>query len=269
MLFVGFLLLMFPSTAKGQVKINEILVDGSPEWVEFHNASESADFIKEYYLDDDSDFNSDSGSSDKKLLTGLNTSNATYVYIELNSFFNNDGDKVVLFSPDGQIVDQYEYVQNPGADRSLGRKPDANGSFYKLTSQTKGSANADIYNEPQPSPSPSPSPSASPSLSPSPSPIPSPSPSPSKKPSPSPARLPSPSPQRVTSSDEETLVRGETLGIGTSTSPSPEAGDDNTPKKFPIVAVSLIAGGLALVGLASYLFFRSFQKEKAQGRVQL
>ncbi len=261
LVLTGFFFVAFSKQVDAQVKLNEVMIDSANEWVEFYNSSPSAEFIKDYYIDDDLDFNSDIESRDKKNLTSLNFQNPSYPYLEIGSgFFNDDGDKVVLFTADGQIIDQYEYIKNPGKDRTLGKKPDGNGSFYQMNFPTKGSANSEIYVEPIPSPtiSPSPSPTPSPSISPSPSPL------PSKTPSPSPVKSPSPKPSPISSiSPEENLGRGETLGIGTTAndSPSPKA-DPSSNREFPLFAVSLIGGGLLLVGFASFLFFKSYKKEQ-------
>ena len=42
-------------------------------------------YIKNYYLDDDTDFANDSGSGAKKLLINLNTANPTYPFFETSS----------------------------------------------------------------------------------------------------------------------------------------------------------------------------------------
>lgn len=138
--------------------INEFVPDGNPEWVEFYNASSSAEYLKNYYLDDDTSFTDDSGSSTKKLLTGLATSNPTFPFIELSSMLNNSGDSVVLFDPSGNIVDQYSYSSNPGKEISIGRNPDNSGTFFTLASPTKGNTNS----PPQPSATPPPAPTSAP-----------------------------------------------------------------------------------------------------------
>lgn len=139
---ITILFLWFPSNIFAQVVINEFLPDASPEWVEFYNSSDSAEYIKSYYLDDDTDFTSDAGSSSKKVLSELNISNVTFPYIEISSFLNNSGDFVVLFNSDGALIDQYQYSSNPGSGVSIGRYPDRTGSFDVLSSPTKGTANS-------------------------------------------------------------------------------------------------------------------------------
>jgi len=89
-----FLLQAMPAYA--QVVINEFKVTPNPEWVEFYNASSSAEFLKSYWLDDDLNFDSDDGSSLKKLLSGLNTANISYPYLDgFNSFFTTQ--EIMLF----------------------------------------------------------------------------------------------------------------------------------------------------------------------------
>lgn len=159
------LFIFFPKQIHAQVVINEFVVDGSPEWVEFYNASSSAEFLKSYWLDDDTDFTTDTGSSTKKVLTDLVTTNTTYPFIEMNSFLNNSAnsagewDHVVLFDSSGAIVDQYQYTSNPGDGISIGRSPDRTGGFSILQTATKGSTNS-IPQTPSPTPSPTPEPPA-------------------------------------------------------------------------------------------------------------
>lgn len=59
-----------------------------------------------------------------------------------SSMFNNDGDTVELFAPDGILVDHYTYTKDPGIDTSIGRAPDGTGNFQVLTSVTEGSPNS-------------------------------------------------------------------------------------------------------------------------------
>ncbi len=139
-------LLVFPSSVfAADVVINEFSPNASPEWVEFYNASDSADYIKSYYLDDDTIFiESDETGSSKKLLANLVVTNLTYPYFELSSFLNNSGDFVVIFDGQGNIIDQYQYTSDPGSGITIGRSPDNTGSYFILASATKGSLNAQV-----------------------------------------------------------------------------------------------------------------------------
>ena len=91
--------------------INEFVAvsnTGNPEWVELYNASDSAEYLKSYYLDDDTLFDSDAGTSCKKILTNLNISNPHYPFLVFTSaMLNNDGDCCPLFNPSGAIVHQF------------------------------------------------------------------------------------------------------------------------------------------------------------------
>jgi len=147
--------------AFAQVAINEFLPNStSPakEWVELYNP-DNVD-LTTYWLDDDISFTDDSGSSTKKSLSSLNTSNPSHPYLEFSSFLNNNGDYVVLFSSDGSIVDQYQYTSDPGKDISIGRSPDGAENWVVLDSVTPGAANnsTTLTAEPSPSLTPSPSP---------------------------------------------------------------------------------------------------------------
>lgn len=168
--------------ADSTLKINEFSAhpsSGNKEWVEFYNPG-NVD-LATYYLDDDTDFNSDSGTSAKKSLAGYNNTSPEYPFLEFSSYFNNSGDWVVLFDQNGAIIDQFQYTQDPGTDVTIGRSPNDFGNFYNLDSSSKGASNGSPQASPTPednystpptsiippkSPSPSPSPSASPSPSP-------------------------------------------------------------------------------------------------------
>lgn len=146
--FFIFLFLAHPSYAAA---INEFLpspVSGDSEWVEFYNP-DGVD-LKSFYIDDDLDFASDSGSSVKKSLSSLVENNLQYPYIELSSILNNSGDIVALFDSSGNLVDSYEYTSNPGSGVTLGRSPDGTGSFISQIFITKGAANPNMTPTPQP-----------------------------------------------------------------------------------------------------------------------
>src|SRR5579885_924806 len=129
--------------ADGNVVINEFVVhpsSGKKEWVELYNPDNSD--LSQYWIDDDTNFTDDSGSSSKKSLAAMvQGQDATHPYIETSSMFNNDGDTLVLFDSNGTIVDQYTYTSDPGVNIALGRFPDGTGTFQILASATQGSAN--------------------------------------------------------------------------------------------------------------------------------
>ena len=244
-----FTLLILSKTlnAAGDVVINEFVAHpstGNKEWVEFANPN-SLD-LTSYYLDDDTDFENDTGSSAKKSLSTLETSNPNYPYLEFASFLNNTGDYVVLFSPDGTLLDQYQYTNDPGTDAVIGRSPDGVGDFVTLAVPTKGSANAEPLPSPSPTPTPDPSPSPSPQTqsstsntsnsattnsSKSPSPITKPAATaPVKSPSPKPKN----SPTILSSQDEQPVGLANTQQ---SPSPSPHL---NSQKSTPNIKIAVL-----------------------------
>ncbi len=178
--FILLFLLLTKNTALAtDLKINEIFVHPSEgnEWVEFYNP-ESID-LTTYYIDDDLDFNSDLESGSKKSLASINALNLLFLFFECSSFLNNDEDYVVLFSFDGQIIDQYQYIKDPGKDVSIGRFPDGLGEMAVLVSSTKGLENSVLptltptntqaptpSNTSTPTPKPSPTATKAPTLAP-------------------------------------------------------------------------------------------------------
>jgi hypothetical protein len=163
--FIIVVLLFFwlvASPVFAEVKINEFVPDSSQEWVEFYNSSPSAEYLKDYYLDDDLDFTEDAGSSPKKSLSNLDITNPNFPVINLNfSMLNNNGDWVVLFDKAGNVVDSYQYLANPGRDVSIGRFPDYSGGFFVLSYPTKGDANS-VPLTPSPSPTSTSTPTSTP-----------------------------------------------------------------------------------------------------------
>jgi hypothetical protein len=230
----------------GQVKINEFVVEPNPEWIEFYNASASAEYLKTWWIDDDKDFSDDAGSSSKKLLSSLNTDDASFPYFEVSSFLNNGGDWVALFDADGSLIDSYEYQESPGDSLSIGRSPDESGEWYCLEEITKGRGNSNPVPSPQPTPSPSPSPT------------PAPSPSPSYLPSPQSSEIKpvsSPAKTRLAGEDEVASYSGEVMGASESSEAS-ESSQSAKNKKPLILAIVLIVVGLGLVGGTGVVFYK-------------
>lgn len=167
-LYIFFLLCLLPKAyAANDVVINEMLVNPSStkEWIEIYNPLHLD--ISKYWIDDDTSFIEDIGAT-KKSLSGVTVD--IYTLIETSSVFNNTGDYVVLFDQSGNIVDEYEYIDDPGPDVSLGRSPNGIGEFSLLVSLTKGSANSDARpiptatSQPTPTPSKIPTPTKEPTL---------------------------------------------------------------------------------------------------------
>lgn len=126
----------------GGLVINEFMASPSTqnsEWVEFYNPSLFN--IASYFLDDDANFADDTGSSPIKSLVSINNADPQHPYLEYSGgYLNNGGDSVVLFAPDGSIVDQHTYG-SIGADISIGRSPDGIGNFQNCAVSTKGILN--------------------------------------------------------------------------------------------------------------------------------
>lgn len=258
-------LFLFPAVANAQVVINEFVANGDPkEWVEFKNSSGSAEYLKNYWLDDDTDFNDDSGSSTKKLLSTLNISSATYPYYEISgSFLNNDGDDVAIFDSSGNLVDYYHYDSSQGSNVAMGRSPDGTGGFYFLLTPTKGTSNSNPQTTPIPSPTPTPTSTSTPT--------------PTSTPTSTPISTPkstvkaTPKPSSSSSSSEEG-GGGEEVVLGlreelSTPEPTPEE-EEKMKKKFPIIAVVFIIGGVGMMGGAGYLFFKPKLLENKKHEIQ-
>lgn len=251
---IGFLLLPQRVLALG---INEFVPNASVEWIELYNASDSAEYLRQYVIDDDVSFTSDSGSGAKKTLVDLNITNVMYPYVETSSFLNNSGDWVVLFDAQGVLVDKYQYDEDPGGDISLGRSPDGTGTFAILGIATKGSQNAEIrLPTATPAPTPSPTPNPTPTHTPLPTATPTPTMTLTPTMTPKPTSTNMPSPTKQISSDILGEYQVATASPVTSDVPIATSGGGGTGRGQPMVFALLFVG----VGLGLLSFAFSLQK---------
>lgn len=263
LIFVGFFLsslfLVQSSYAVSTPVINEFLAHpgtGNKEWVEIYNTDTTIDLSK-YWLDDDTSFTSDSGSSAKKSLsTILKGKDVLHWYVELSSILNNTGDYVVLFDPSGNIVDQYQYTDDPGEDIAMGRSPDGTGQFFVLQDTTQGDVNS--------SPVPTPTPTSQPTSTPTNAPTSANSPTPTRTPTPTPTKIPpSPtkkSPVTPTGASKEADVK-EVLGTQSAkeelTSPTPSDKKTPTKQNNAFAGVYLIIAAFLLLACGILIFLKS------------
>jgi hypothetical protein len=215
-------LFLFVSLAKAvdTVTINEFLVhpsSGNPEWVELYNPNEID--LTTYWIDDDTNFvAADGEGSAKKQLTTLITTDPKHPYIELSSVLNNGGDHLVLFDQDGNIVDQYEYAEDPGENITLGRLPDGTGAIAALANITKGQTNSSGATEtPTVTPEVTDTPTATPTET-----------TPTATPTSTPTETPT-----VTPTTEPTVTATPTEVTPTPTSPTPTVTVTPTPTPTP------------------------------------
>jgi len=237
--------------------INEFVLapgTGNPEWVELYNASDSADYLKSYYLDDDTSFDSDTGNSAKKLLTNLNISNPHYpFFIFTSAILNNDGDSVVLFDPSGAVVDQYAYYDNPGSDVAIGRYPDQTGTFALLSSSSQGQTNA----------APVPTPTFTPPPAPTNTPTSTPTVTPTRTPTQTPTKTPTPTVKpSATATSMPSLIASVSAVLGATDSPEIASVEADTKTKTSVqpLIISLLFVGIGC-GILSLVFV--WQKRNA------
>lgn len=245
---------MITSPVAAQVVINEFSPTSETEWIEFYNASPSAEYLKSYFIDDDISFSDDAGNSSKRPLNDVNTSNSTYPYFEISSFFNNSGDYVVLFAHDGTKLDSYHYDKDPG-EVTIGRSPDQSGNFYILLAATKGGSNSQPLASPALVPTPQPSPTTLPT--------PKPTNFPSPKTSTTISKKSSPAPSKKSTSRPLSVVLGD---VAASPSPGSSPSPESSGKKgsgFP-AGILFIAGGLMFSGAAGFLFYKKMEHKSAE-----
>lgn len=240
--------------AENKIVINEFIAhssSGNKEWVEFYNPDGIN--LTSYWVDDDTDFANDSGSSTKKSLSTLVKDNPQYQYVELSSVLNNDGDHVVLFDNNGNVLDQYEYTADPGEDTAIGRTPDGIGQIQTLAEGTKGNGNSG----PAPTPTPTPSPT----------PVPTKEPTPTKTPTLTPTKTPTPSPTLSKSpskipakSASLSAVPSSILGAGTKSADKKSLENKKTlvasATQNNLYLFAIIGGSLLLFSCAIIVYFK-------------
>lgn len=261
-IFLGLFFVSF-KCCFGAPLINEFVANSSVEWVEFYNATDSAEFIKEYYLDDDTDFNSDSGSSAKKSLSSLNTTNPYFPFFETGSFLNNGGDWVVLFDSQGNIVDSISYSTDFGENVSMGRSPDGTGSFYVLSGTSQGLPNLLPKATDTPTPSTTPTQTTTSTATPTPTATQTATatPTPTKTATPKASKTPTATPTPTESGEEN---ESSVLGIQDVVSPSPTADTNEVKKKgeFNYLSLVFVASGLLFVCYSVFAFIRQKRLNK-------
>jgi len=215
-----FLFFSFPQPAFAtDIIINEFLPRplSVNEWVEFYNSATTTIDLSDYYFDDDTNFDSDSGSSAKVALSGLLATQQT-CYWDLSSFLNNNGDSPTLFKIGTSTpVDTYTYTTSQ-EDLSFARVPD--GGTWQ-TSQTPSKSQTKCSDlAPTPTLTPTPAPTSTPTNTPTPTsgptatPTKTPTPTPTKVPTstPSPSPTPSLSPAPTSGSKQTTPSPSKVLG---------------------------------------------------------
>lgn len=248
--FLLILSYLFPPQVSAQVLINEFLPNSSQEWVEFYNAGSSTEDLSNYYFDDDTNFDSDAGSSAKIPLSGL-LPTLSMCYLDLSTFLNNNGDFPTVFKIDKTQIDTYFYTTTT-SDKSYSRVPDG-GSWAMDQSPTKSIVRcSDSAPTPTPTPTPTDAPASTPIVTPSPT------TTPTKTPVPTPTKSPTPKP---TKSATPTSSESPSEVLGTTTESSPDAivspDGDAEKKKLPLLPVVFIVSGVLMVGFAVYNLVRA------------
>lgn len=152
------------SAFAADILINEFVANpqtGESEWVEFYNTTNATVDLSDYFFDDDTNFDSDSGSSTKIALAGLLSTFQTCFW-ELSSYLNNNGDIPSLFKiGNATAIDTYTYSSS-SAGFSYSRIPDG-GSWFVLQTPTKSSNKCiDLAPTVTPTSAPTPTPTVTP-----------------------------------------------------------------------------------------------------------
>ncbi len=120
--------------------------NGTPDWIELHNSSSEPINLSGYALSDNPnnpalwrfpDVTIEPGGYLVVLATGNDVKDTQKKTLETNFSISASGDVVLLYSPEGELLDKLQMAQ-AGADISFGR---ADGKLYYYASPTPGAAN--------------------------------------------------------------------------------------------------------------------------------
>ena len=266
---VAFLLFLsvlpvFKPVFAADILINEFVpnpVAGDSEWVEFYNTTNSTVDLSDYFFDDDTNIDSDSGSSVKVALSGILPASQTCFW-ELSSYLNNNGDSPTLFKiGSSTFLDTYTYSSS-SAGLSYVRIPD--GGSWNFNQTPSKSSNKCIDSVPTATLTPIPTASNTPTKSLTPTPTIKLTSSPT--PLPSPTKTPTPKPTSSTPSPTQTSV----LGISQSSSQSVLGDSDEKTReqtkaivpgesKSKAIGIIFIFLGVIFLSLCGIVFFLSYR----------
>ncbi len=257
----------FSTSASAQVVINEFSSATNLDWIELY-AHEDTD-ISGWILDDDGT-ETDMVVISENVIIGP-SSNAYYV-VEVSNRLNLTGDIIKLFKNDSiTLIDEISYGNKggiciPSELGSIARVPDANPHFYRLSNHTIGLTNGDLVTDPCPTPTPIPTSTNTPT----PKPTATSKPTVTFAPTKIPTLKPTVKPTKTTISsvpiaENDNEEDGEILGIQGKNQNTPTltdiSEDENSEKKFPILAGVFMIGGLGFMGAAAYPFLKDRKKQ--------
>lgn len=251
--FILFFLISLKS-AFADVVINEFVPNpgtGLAEWVEFYNTDSSTADLSDYFFDDDTSFDSDSGSSQKVALSGLLPSLQSCFW-ELSSYLNNNGDSPSLFKLDSATTDTYNYASS-SAGLSYSRIPD--GGAWQISQSPSKSSSKCIDLAPSPTPTPTSTPASTNTPTPTPTPI--------------PTKTPTPIPVTVTMNSGSADILGESTEsaflLEEEATPIFEKAETPITKQTQILGENnftklMISAGIILISACGILAFRAYKQ---------
>lgn len=260
---VALFLIVTKTALAADIKINEFLVEPeSDQEVElFNNSSTSVD-ISGWFIDDDG------GSQKYTIPQGTTLAPGGFKSFKSSLFnFNYSSADTVRLLNGGVEIDSKNYSQSPGANKSIGRKPDGSDNWFVFDTPSWDQSNNNENGQAMPTPTPEPASTPTPSPTPSPTstttatstPTPSPKASPKSSPAATRSASPSASPQ-VLGEQNRPLIASD-AGLLDAGSPASTAFQGAPSKK---VAGILIVSGAALVlfALGFHLWYRKINKGK-------
>jgi hypothetical protein len=237
------------------IVINEFMPNADQEWVEFYNRGEETLNLSQFYFDDDMDFNSDSGSSDKVQPHGY-LEQGQECYLNLSTYLNNDEDNPTLFNSAGVILDTYHYT-NTVPNRTYARVPNGEG-WLSDQAPTMGALCSDLGPFETPTSEPTtntPIPTTTSTSAPTSTPV--------KTATAAPKGTGTPNSSSTPNETEISDSTGEILGIRDEINKTPQSTSsaETTKSGFPFLALFFILSGVLLIGGAIFTLLKKAKKE--------
>jgi hypothetical protein len=245
------LLIFAPEVSAQQVVINEFSSSTTSDWVELYNPTDSPVDLSAYILRDSTD-------SNKRVLSGtLDPGNV--LVLDFSRWLNNGGDLVRLMIVSGEeesVEDSILYGEGgiclPSESGSIGRLPGA-GAVVRFSINTKNSLNKAENEDPCPTLTPIPTATST------------------ESPTPSPTLTSTPKPTATAVATKKPTSTPEVIGVETTNDdisdlreglkPDEPEEEEETKKKFPLIAGLFLFGGVVLIGFASFSFLKNNKKE--------
>ncbi|MFK5959430.1 MAG: lamin tail domain-containing protein [Lutibacter sp.] len=138
-----------PDVATSEVKLNEIMSTGSPDWIELYNGGTEAVNLAGYKLTDSSqEWTIDALTIPAGGYVSFDADDSNVANVSTNFKISSGGEKITLYNADGELIDE---ITTPDMAAQVGltygREIDG-GDVWVVQGASKGVANSNVNNAP-------------------------------------------------------------------------------------------------------------------------